>query len=146
MHAFPSSEQMMGMVCWDICVFWMCVYIYLQCLDSHLKCKTDNESPFLATLHIQLSSTKQKTTMTLIFFSTLESTLTSCQQIFWLNTVLYWGTLGHILCINMLFSLISRDIFSVWFMDASHRWAVMHKNIFFCVNFLFTIDFSRAKI
>lgn len=100
---------------------YVCVYIYLQCLKSHLKCKTDNESPFWANLHIRLLYTKQKTTMTLIFFSTLESALTSCQQIFWLNTFLYWGTLGHILCINILFSLISRDVFSIWFMDASQR-------------------------
>lgn len=100
----------------------VCVYIYLQCLKSHLKCKTDNESPFWANLHIHLLYIKQKTTMTLIFFSTSESALTSCQQIFWLNTFLYWGNFGaYSLCINILFSLISRDIFSVWFMNTSHR-------------------------
>lgn len=65
-----------------MCILDVCVYIYLQCLKSHLKCKTDNESPFGANLHIQFLYTKQKTTMTLIFFSTLESALTSCQQIF----------------------------------------------------------------
>lgn len=99
----------------------VCVYIYLRCLKSHLKCKTDNESPFWPNLHIHLLYTKQKSTVILIFFSTLESALTSCQQTFWLNSLLYWGILGHILYINTLFSLISRDLFSVWFIDASHR-------------------------
>lgn len=48
------------------------VCVYLQCLESHLKCKTDNEAPFWANLHIQLLYLKQRIVMTLILFSTLD--------------------------------------------------------------------------
>lgn len=46
----------------------VCVYIYLQCLKSHLKCKTDNESPFLANLHIQLLHTKDYNDTDFLFY------------------------------------------------------------------------------
>lgn len=46
----------------------VCVYIYLQCLKSHLKCKTDNESPFWANLHIRLLYTKDYNDTDFLFY------------------------------------------------------------------------------
>lgn len=54
----------------EICVHsgCVCVYIYLQCLKSHLKCKTDNESPFWANLHIRLLYTKDYNDTDFLFY------------------------------------------------------------------------------
>lgn len=89
------------------------MYIYLQCLKSHLKCKTDNESPFWANLHIHLLYIKQKTTMTLFLFYFRISTNQLSTNILIKHFSLLGNFGAHSLCINILFSLISRDIFLV---------------------------------
>lgn len=122
--------------------------IYLQCLKSHLKCKTDNESPFWANLHLQLLNAKRKAvdyndTDFLFYFRISTNQLTT--NILIKHFALLGNFGAHSLYKHIVFSDFKGHIFSV--IHGCITPVSCHaQNIFFSVNFLYTIDFSRAKI